>query len=78
LLPAESFVVFPNPSNGECFVKTNLSQPIKFSLFDISGKLMQEGYTTGQLTRLHFSFTAPGVYFLRVGESTKKIMLTGE
>jgi hypothetical protein len=66
-LPDENLVIFPNPSSGEITVSfTDQVAGKKFRIFDLSGRLVKEGFTTARITRLGLENLLAGIYFLQI------------
>ena len=62
--------LYPNPSHGDFFIN-GLTKLEPYKVFDISGKQVTTGTTTGKL-QLELN---PGVYFLQISNTTQKIIL---
>lgn len=69
--------LYPNPNNGR-FMLQGLSGPARYSVCDLSGRLIAEGSTQGKDSEeLFLSGALPGVYLLRLqnGPQTSVIRL---
>lgn len=72
--------VFPNPTDGELFVITDLTGPTPWRLTDLGGKTVLSG-TLQEKDNLDLRSAAPGFYLLEIGVGaervTRKIIRTG-
>lgn len=67
----ESLVVYPNPVHD--YLNLVSDREFEFALFDLNGKLIQEGKTKNK--QIDFSFVNKGVYLLVLNkEYVKKII----
>jgi endoglucanase len=65
-LPQNSFKIYPNPSQGVIRFETSTNETIlSYEITDISGKVIEKGWTEGNEINLRQSFAA-GVYMLRL------------
>ena len=82
-LAANSFAVFPNPTQGTLNIRTAVEGPVQLELLDLSGRVV---YSAQRITAGNESFTmhlgndlAPGSYVLRfiteLGSSEQRIIL---
>lgn len=62
--------IFPNPTSTQLTIKTFSSQPQHYSIFDLTGKLLQSGNTSGKETIVDVQLLPAGMYFLRVGNES--------
>ncbi len=67
--------VFPNPSKGVITIETTTSVIQKIQLISIEGKLLRDIQSTKNQMQLDLSALANGVYFLKVGNKTQKVIL---
>lgn len=70
-LPASAFILFPNPTASDCFLKM---QPVRkgwwpYTLFDHAGKEVSRGYASGEVTRIATKTLSAGTYFLHLTDS---------
>ena len=72
---AESISISPNPSSG--IFNLDIQQPFRYQVFDLFGKLAQEGNGLGQST-IDLSSEPSGIYLFRVdsekGSLTQKLV----
>jgi hypothetical protein len=62
---SDSFSVFPNPVKKELYFKGNISGPVEYSIYDITGRQFISGTTnTGEFIDLEG--LPKGVYFIRI------------
>ncbi|MDQ3071668.1 MAG: T9SS type A sorting domain-containing protein [Bacteroidota bacterium] len=77
--PEAVFSIYPNPGDGNLFIRTNTSSPMQFSAFDAMGRQVYAGVTTGELTHLDLSGSDAGVYLLRFNTGrdvyTRKVII---
>lgn len=55
-------VVFPNPFEGHLYI-SGIDKPIEYSLYDLSGQLMGNGFTNNEISLSHL---ATGTYILEI------------
>lgn len=66
-------VVYPNPVNRDfVFVSTETAQ--SYQLYDIAGRLLQQGQLQQGENRIQFYNTTKGIRLLRVGNTTTKLI----
>ncbi len=73
----ENFSLYPNPVHDYVNLKmSNLAQDAEIQLYSVSGKLLQTIKVTdpAEVIRVDMHPYAPGVYFLGVGNVTKKFV----
>jgi poly(3-hydroxybutyrate) depolymerase len=76
-----SVSVFPNPTNGNFGLKLNnfdIKEPLKFSLYNVTGKLMQQENVTTTYTELTAGRMASGVYFYQLKTEQNEIVSAGK
>lgn len=61
--------VYPNPTNGKFFVETNQKEQMSYSIFDISGRIIETGLLNYNRTELNIKSGA-GIYFIRLNNSS--------
>ena len=59
-----AFAVYPNPSRGQLRMESD--QDYRFSLYDVSGRLVLQGRRAAGTTDLNVSGLPPGAYHLRI------------
>lgn len=66
---------FPNPTNDYLTLKVDQVeyQNLSFSLYDISGKVLQEGKAASLETKISMIGLPPATYFLKVADNQKEI-----
>lgn len=67
------FRISPNPSNGVLKVTSNFAGAVQ--LVDLNGALISEEHISQGMTELDFSSVKKGIYLIRIGEKTSKIVL---
>lgn len=65
-----NFIVYPNPTSGVVYIKGNESQE-EFSLYSVIGEKIMTAENTAEIDLSHLP---EGVYYLKIGNSTKKIV----
>lgn len=75
VLPAEHFVVYPNPTKEALKIELNLGrlEDIQFNLFNLNGQMIKSidiGTTDQYSEELNLSALQPGVYILQVRTSS--------
>lgn len=70
-LANNALTVFPNPTTG--FITVTVEQPVSFALFDLLGNQLQTGSFSSGSNTLDLENTPTGIYFLKAGNSTRKI-----
>ncbi len=68
--PKSEVKLFPNPVSSNFTIRTISSQPQYFSIFDLTGKLLQSGITSGSETTVDVELLSDGIYFLQVGNES--------
>lgn len=62
--------IFPNPTNGYLYVNSELPMELQYSIYDITGRVVQTGKLTAQHTRqIILAFSQPGWYILEVRDN---------
>lgn len=59
---SDSFVVYPNPTDGEVFI--NVEKATEYMLYGVDGRLVQKGNIDGNVIRIDGN--EPGMYILKV------------
>jgi len=70
----EKIIVYPNPTNSDFVIESNLNNNFPFEIRDITGKQIQRGKLIGNQTTIDLSDYSSGIYFLRVGNTNRKII----
>jgi len=68
--------VFPNPTRGTITIETRISFAQGIQLISLDGKLLRDIPSLKNKTQLDLSALANGVYFLKVGTKTQKVILS--
>jgi len=67
--------VFPNPASGQATIAApSFTGRERYSLYDVTGRLMQEGQISGAISRLDLTTYATGTYYLKFTGSGKKMI----
>ncbi|MBQ7490511.1 MAG: T9SS type A sorting domain-containing protein, partial [Bacteroidales bacterium] len=70
-----SFRVYPNPATDYVMIENENGEKAEIAMFDMFGKLVKSfGTTTDNLIRIDVSSLTNGVYVLRMGNHTAKIV----
>lgn len=67
--------VYPNPSNGNLQLKSHLTSNAITTLLDVYGHVLGLFNVQPGINQLNISHLPPGIYFIRLGESTQKIII---
>jgi len=63
---AEDLSLYPNPAHENFVVKTNLFQNEKYSIMDMTGKIILTSTLSGNSTTVDVSFLQSGIYFFEI------------
>lgn len=74
-LPDFAMSVFPNPVNDLLIMQVDLLPDMQFTLYDVTGVLIQRGLVLNERTEIDFTIYSPGVYILRVFDNNQKIRI---
>ena len=71
----EAFRYYPNPSSGQFTFKGNLksTQPLEFSVYDISGKCIDHIQLAANIQNFGYSLKHPGLYFFQIKDEKNLI-----
>ena len=75
---AGAFGVYPNPTDGVLVIETQSIASLQGQTYRISnlmGQVLLQGQITGERQRIDVSGLAEGVYFITVGETTRKFVV---
>jgi hypothetical protein len=70
----ENITLFPNPASSHINILSN-STPLEYELLNIKGQLVKSGTLKSNNAQLNVSSLNNGVYFLKVGNQSKKIII---
>jgi hypothetical protein len=70
-----SFSFYPNPTDGELIIDLDDYHAVSLQILDLSGKVIQQYQLIERRSNLDLSGVAEGVYFVRYGEVTKKLVI---
>ena len=73
-LAPEHLKLYPNPSNGMVYVRTELQQVLEVQILDLSGRLLSRKSVSANAFAIDMSGYAAGTYILRL--VTDKGMVT--
>jgi hypothetical protein len=68
--------VYPNPSNGNIRINSNLALPYNIEVFDLSGRKVQDLKVLQNNTELHLENLSKGAYQIRVSNSYNSVRET--
>ncbi len=70
-----SVSVFPNPTSDYLILETKDSELLNlhFQLYDMNGKLLQNGKITSNQTNIEMSHLAPATYFVKVSDINNEL-----
>jgi hypothetical protein len=71
----ENFLVYPNPTNDVSFIveKKYRGENLKYLLVDISGRVLEQSYSTSNKTKISLQKYNSGIYYLEIQKKNKKI-----
>jgi hypothetical protein len=70
-----TFTLYPNPANKQIVIKTNGLQPLgRIQIIDMTGKLIKQLATKNTKKEIDVSALKSGIYFVKVGASTQKLV----
>ena len=74
----KEFTISPNPSSGifKLSIESNHINELTYQLVDIRGVLQKDAILINGQTRIDYSYLPNGIYFLRIGEEVKKIIIS--
>lgn len=63
-----NFKIYPNPNNGICKIKLNVTnfENSKYEVYDILGNLKNKGNIRNQETEIHFNESEKGIFFIKI------------
>lgn len=71
-----SLDVYPNPAKSELYVNLGLSQQgVQWQLISSMGSVVASGQTSTEILRIETRSISAGIYTVRVGNSTAKVMV---
>ena len=68
--------VYPNPTNSHVTIECDFSEPVDFELISPLGKRILKGVITSTNQQIDLSGLSPNIYFLKVGNTTYKVLKT--
>jgi PQQ-dependent dehydrogenase (s-GDH family) len=70
--------VFPNPASDILYVRTikNTSHPVRYDLYDVTGKRVLNGSSHNDLFAVHTGTLSPGIYILKLYNTYQVILDT--
>jgi hypothetical protein len=71
---SDNISLFPNPASNQLKISSN-TVPIDFSLFNSKGQCVKTGTINTNNDQLSLSSLNNGVYFLKIGNLSKKIII---
>jgi len=71
---ANAFTIFPNPTNGKATItlEQDAKVPHTFTVFDLTGKIIEQSTFTGNKTNLDLSEVAKGMYMIKIQNDQTK------
>ena len=70
----ENILVFPNPANDYLIIKSGITQPFTYQLYNIQGILQKEGEVTASQSEINVADLPRGMYILKI--LTEKQIMT--
>ncbi len=70
------FTLYPNPTNSQVIIELSRNRQTveRLQIFSLDGRLIQEELLTQQRTKLELDGLKKGIYFIRVGHQTHKLI----
>ncbi len=62
---SNTFIVYPNPSDNECFIKSNSIESFDYLLYDLTGRILNEG-TGFKSVIVPLEGLSKGIYYLKI------------
>lgn len=69
--------LYPNPVNDRLIIKTEANphrQALRFQLYDMHGKTLQNGKIKGSITYVHMTGISSGIYLLKVIDGNTEVI----
>jgi predicted acyl esterase len=71
-----SLKVFPNPSSDQLMVSTNLGNSGQWTIYDYTGRSIDQNFFSASTFSINVSGYAPGIYFLTLEQNQHRITQT--
>jgi hypothetical protein len=71
-----SLKVFPNPASDQLMVSTNLGNPGQWTIYDYTGRSIDQNFFSASTFSINVSGYAPGIYFLTLEQNQHRITQT--
>lgn len=71
---SEGLKIYPNPTNDVIFVDGLSNHQTSYSLVDLKGQFILNGFVSSETNKIELSELSPGTYFLWMGNSKFKIL----
>ena len=69
-----SVFMYPNPAAGYCFLENQMTSEVQVSIWNQQGQKIQSVILPGRSTQI-IDNLSPGLYFVKMGETTKKLVV---
>ena len=63
--------ISPNPSSGEFFVNTDITEPKDVSVFNVQGKLIEKISSSEEINKIDLKGQPKGIYFIKISAGEK-------
>ena len=70
------FTVFPNPATTTLTISVDSQIIPHFSITSLQGQILKAGYLTGETQQIDVHDLPAGLYFITIGKSTEKLLIT--
>jgi hypothetical protein len=71
--------ISPNPSSGEVFVNTEITDIKEFSVFNVQGKLVEKFSSSAEINKIDLKSQPKGLYFIKISlgdkSTVKKVVI---
>jgi hypothetical protein len=73
---SRAVMVYPNPTDGVLNVRLpQCDSPTEYRICNLLGQVLLQGQITGETQRIDVTGLAEGMYFITVGEGTRKFVV---
>ncbi len=66
--------IYPNPTQGEVFVKAEIAHPTQFEIFSAIGEKIMDGFVDSNNKAIDLRHFPAGVYFVKFNNHTLQVL----